>query len=473
MRNMRPITLLLLPLLCWGASNSGLDSAVDRARSLPGEFAADGLIRLAGVPDLPAAKRIELLKEAFQRAAEAQEPMRRYAAITRITGPAGYMNRAYAQEMDRMSLRMRAIEVMLPLDAPKARQMFLDIPALAIPRLSCTDFLVYDVSRYYTVLGTIGGHEVLKIVEPRIQEIASASQIEPAARMILALGATNDDFAAVVAALGGVLRRISGDDRAFTAAAALTGPAILDLAEECHKRKLSPIPLLEAYRTFLVANLSGPRCADNDLILSSQNAGGSQGPEGFFNDHLAQPPVIAIAPAEAAASKIDGAAEGLRGCEENECKALAARFRDLIMNPAGTALTPAQKTTPEWEEQLRQFLAAMDAWKAPDSADAARVYSEKAGIYEDLVAAAPPGGRPQEMVVQATLDFVRQGQFQARNRIEWFLPINALIGRMELEPRGIGRLLPLLRAANDPVISFYADLDALAPRGPAPLMSLL
>ena len=103
---------------------------------------------------------------------------------------------------------------------------------------------------------------------------------------------------------------------------------------------------------------------------------------------------------------------------------------------------------------------------------AAEVYREKSGVYSDLLAIAPPG-RMQELVVQATLDFVRRGEFQARNRMEWFLPANVLIGRMELEPLGIGKLLPRLRAVDDAVISLYLDLETVAPRGPGSVMPLL
>jgi len=454
--------VFLLPVLCFAASNPSLDGLIDRAHGLPGEFAADALIRLASLKDVPAARRIQLLQDAFHRAGEAQEPLKRRAGVARLAGAAAYMNRAYAQDLDGMSLRMRAIEAVMPLDPAKARALFQDVPTLHVPAVPCTEFLTYDVSRYYAVLGRLGAREPLKMVEPRIQEITSPVQVEPAARMILALHTGNEDFRALVAALGGVVRRISGDDRSFAPTVVATGPAILDLVEESRARGIPADTLTQAYRMYLVANYAGPRCADTSLPDT---------PLQFFNEHLAADPVQPIGDSEAAPTKKDAAADGLRTCQEADCRNLTDQMRGLMMNAGNRAYSDSEKASPEWQEKLRQYLAAVENWKG-DSTTGAQVYREKSGLYSDLLAITPPG-RMQETVVQATLDFVRAGEYQARNRMEWFLPANVLIGRMELEPLGLGKLAPRVRTANDPVVSFYLDLESIAPRGPQPVMALL
>jgi hypothetical protein len=82
-------------------------------------------------------------------------------------------------------------------------------------------------------------------------------------------------------------------------------------------------------------------------------------------------------------------------------------------------------------------------------------------------------GPERERVLRALLDYVKQNQFQAENRMEWFLPVNTLIGRASLDPLGLGRLMDELRRVNDPVIALYANLEAAAPRGAERILPLL
>lgn len=79
----------------------------------------------------------------------------------------------------------------------------------------------------------------------------------------------------------------------------------------------------------------------------------------------------------------------------------------------------------------------------------------------------------QEEVVAAMQAFVETSGFEKESRIEWFLPMNVLIGRMALDPLGIGRFAGHLRQSSNPVIALYAALEAAAPRPPSLIMALL
>ncbi|MGA2150447.1 MAG: hypothetical protein ABSH49_36470, partial [Bryobacteraceae bacterium] len=115
-------------------------SILDQARKAPGEFAADSLIRLASLDSLDKPKRIALLEEAFGRAGEAKQALKRRVAITRVAGPARFLARAYNQDLDALSLRLRVIEALLPLDARKARELALKIPPPQVPKTACGEF---------------------------------------------------------------------------------------------------------------------------------------------------------------------------------------------------------------------------------------------------------------------------------------------------------------------------------------------
>jgi hypothetical protein len=82
-------------------------------------------------------------------------------------------------------------------------------------------------------------------------------------------------------------------------------------------------------------------------------------------------------------------------------------------------------------------------------------------------------GPDRELALRATLDYLKQNRFQRENRLEWFLPVSALIGRVALDPAGAGRVAEELRQADDPTIALYANLERVAPRTPDRILPLL
>src|SRR5581483_902694 len=112
---------LAISLVCgvWAAAPSEVAGLIDMARAAPPEFAADALIRIAASGGIDKAKKAALLEEAFQTAQSAQQPYKRRIALAKTGGPVRFVNSAYAQEIDSLSLRLRAIEALLPIDARK------------------------------------------------------------------------------------------------------------------------------------------------------------------------------------------------------------------------------------------------------------------------------------------------------------------------------------------------------------------
>ena len=105
--------LIVLPVvsILWGESVPGInvEAAVDLTRGAPPELASDALIRLANLDRLEKKRRIELLNQAFDLGAGASQNYKRRATAVQASGPAAFLQRAYAQNLDRMSLRLRAI----------------------------------------------------------------------------------------------------------------------------------------------------------------------------------------------------------------------------------------------------------------------------------------------------------------------------------------------------------------------------
>ena len=492
---MKTLAAILLPMLCAAAeAPAGIDALLDAARAAPPEFAADAAIRIAALDGLEKARKIKLLEQAFQRASGAQQPYKRHAAFVLAGTPSGLLNRAYGQDLDAMSLRLRAIDALLPLDRQKARKLFLRTPPPKIPRLTCDDFLIYDVGRFYDTLGSIArqtftAQEVqagapFRLLEQFVGAIASPVQVGPVAGMLAATSVKDAEFRALASLFAEALGKISGDDRSFTYSLP-AGKQILALVEESKRRQYSPLPLLEAYRLYLVNNLAAARCADDDSMLGYSASFGlvtgqtidqqAQDAVEFFNRSLRMAPLQPIQEQEAMALRSEGAATGLRACDDAECRAIAEQYRGLLFGENGALYTAERKSTPEWRGKVRDFLSALARWQEGASGarpTAAEHFRLKSATYGDLLSLVSDGS-DRELVARAMLDYLKHNRFEREDRMEWFLPVSALIGRVALDPLEMGRLKDELRKVDDPIIALYANLEALAPRTPGQIVPLL
>jgi hypothetical protein len=464
--------------ILWGDSLPALpiEPVVDMARGAPPELASDALIRLASLDRLEKKRRIELLNQAFDLAAGAVQPFKRRPALVQPAGPAGFLGRAYAQDLDALSLRLRAVEGLLLVDPRAAREHFEEIPPLQLPPLGCEDFLVYDVSRFYKVLGRVAAEsfsakeardgQPSKFLARYIGLIASPSQIAPAARLLAAAAIPDSDFQMLATAFAGAVSRIAGDDRSFTHAAREAGPEIQELAKIGERRApLSPTVLLGAYRIFLVNHLTGPRC---EPLESS----GDSDPAAFFNERLRIPVLPPIGETELTPSKVEGKAKGLTWCESPECRAIRDQFRTVVFGPDGEAFRQEEREKKEWQARARDFLAALSLWDHSTNATPSDYFREKIGFYGDLLAVVP-NGETREYVLRSILAFLIQSRPGPEERIEWYLPVVQLVGRVTLDPLGLGRLASDLRQANDPAIALEIGVEQIVPHPVNEFMLLL
>jgi len=480
---MKTPVLFLFPLLLLGATGSSDSNTIlNLARKAPPEFAADAMIRLASNEKLDTRARVKWLTEAFRRAAGAQHPLKLRASITRSGGTGGFLERAYQQDLDTLSLRLRVVQQMLPLDSAKATKLFLEIARPAVPPVRCEEIVVYDVGRYYEgldAISKIAHRDVAKLLKNRVGGIASPAQIAPVARLLAHAGLKDADLDAFALSLAASLREISGDDRSFTYYATPTGPAILDLVEELKRRHLSPLPLAEAYRLYLVHHLSGDRCADDHLINTGPmtlNLATGQPSEVlgwsasvFFKEKILLPPLKPLSEQETTPHTLEGLAPAAHSCQDAPCQHVGELARDLAFSPDGEPLLESQHNTDAWRARLKDTLAALEAWQPADG-QADEVFREKTWVYNNLYAMS--SGASRDSVLRSWLNNLKQSRATVSDRAQWFLPVNALIGRAGLDPGNI-KLAELLRAQDDPVIALYVRLEPLAPRGPDKVLPLL
>ncbi len=480
---MKILALVFAPL-CLAVSAAPADIAplIDAAGSMPPEVAADSLIRLSSTNQLETTRKIELLEMAFQRASGAQQPYRHRSALARNDGLAAYWNRVYAQDLDGLTLQVRAVSAMLPLDSRKALELFSRIAPLKLPHLTCEEYLVYDVDGFYRLLGGMARESSAPgtLLKPYAAAIASPMQVGPMLRVILDAKLSNSDLETLTNTFSAALGKIGGDDRSFTYAHSI-GKDVLDLVNELKQRQLSPLRLIEAYRLYLIWNLSAPRCADNDVmqggrqsfsLVTGQPTDQQAGDViGFFNSKLRLPPLQPIGEAEATPARLEGAATGLRMCQDSECRGAVDRLRSLVIGANGIPYRPNERGTPEWHTKLRAFLTSLEDWKKNAAGTHAEFFREKAQIYIELLNLTD--GPNRETVMRSLLAFAAPSEMRNTNRLEWFLPINAVIARLSLDPAGLSKFGEELRQSKDPVIAFCARVEAAAPRSPDRVLPIL
>jgi hypothetical protein len=402
----------------------------DRARALPAEFAADALLRIADAPTVTdVAWKREVVEDAFRLAAGAQQPFAR----RNWTGkPGSLFDKAYAQGLDVNTLQSRAVHAMLAIDYKEARELFGEIPTPQIPRLTCDDALVYDVSTFYATAGEVAARafsakevsqeEPFHLLQRYAADVTSPVQIAPIARMLVGASLKPAQFEALVGSFAGALLQLASDDRSFSAAN--SGDADADLGGlpgECARRKINSQPLLDAWRTYVARQQGGTRCADS--------ATPTMQPSGQ--------------------------------CVSPECRKLAAQFGSLVVSPNGFGLTPEQKATSEWGAKLRQYLADLAAWTDDD--DPGEYFEFKSRFYSELFNLAPDGPE-RDLLLSTLLAWLQQSDYQHDHRVEWFYPVNALIIHAFSDPAAMSATVRELRRASDAAISLYAQLEQLLPR---------
>jgi hypothetical protein len=457
-------------------SSTAIDSVVDLARGAPAELASDALIRVASLDQLPKNRRIELLDQAFQSAAASLVPYKKRLALTRNQGPSGFLDHANALDLDALSLRLRAVEALLPLDPQRARARFEEIPPLDLPDLTCDDFMAYDLSRYYRVLAAVAA-QTFKLKEVREEEqlkflarhlnINYPAQVAPAAQMLAGnLPVPDSAFQSFVTTFAGTLNHIGGDDRSFTDAARETGSAISALAQASARRGLAPVVVLGAYREFLVNHLTAARCEELD------GTGSSADPADYFNLHLRTAAVGAIDDSERTASKREGKPKGLASCDSNECQDIRAQYQSLIIKGNGQAYQESERQSLDWQIRVRDFLSALASWNESSGAPPLQHFREKIDFYNQLVAIVPTS-ETRDYIFSSMLSFLIASRPSGEDQIEWYLPVIQLVGRIALDPRASERAAADLRQANDSAIALEMALELVAPHPVNEFMLLL
>jgi hypothetical protein len=444
-----------------------IEALAHRAQALPAEFAADVLLRLAAsarVRDIDWKR--ELIEDGWNRTYAVQEPFRRTAPAAPSDTRAAALSRAYDTGLDRVSLQTRAARAMAPISASRAREIFEWIDFELKPS-ACQDALVPALDDYYETLAAIARStfgtspddraEALFYFELFMWKATYPSEMASVVKAVQRYRATREDAQYLESVLGWMFDRGERAPREF---ATVGDELISKIAQvDDSDRQLGVIggPLLRGARRYLVAQASGPRCADSQAETRAAAA---------FNRL-----------ADRRAANVTGLLQ-IAGSETRPARVLSPVSHDFLWQTAdsrrlrdeGSALfgdrkgqTPmAVKRTKPWQDRAEAFLADLEHWVGAREPSERDYLYEKAVLLTGLTEIASDGPLLAR-AIGTSVNFLRTSAGRLPPGL-WFTHVSRMLDLA----RGPSRRLVLdaFDSSGEPSLATYSHLERL--RTPVP-----
>ena len=444
---------------------------VDQARALPPEFSADTLLRIAGSPLVtePAWKR-ELIEEAFRTGSHAQLPFRRRG------GPytdERTSHEAWDHGLEALTLQTRAVEAMILLDPLRARTMYEEIVLPGLGNPTCQEILTPNVDAYYetalkvfergyTEKERLKG-EPLHLLESRVQTMQAPEQVPPVSKLILGANVTPAERERLRGSFAVALDRVKGSDRVY----ARTEFDLARMLAGVLRTGDTAGALMAAMRSYLVRQVSGPRCSES---FSAKNVGNSVRDFNLLvqqlNDGGAD--YTKISPEESTPLKDEGTYKDDQFWQSPRSKQVLDALkwlnhgnRDL---PGDNRFwTLEERSTMEWNTHYLDTLKLIEGWKPDEEPAPEDYYAMKAHAYMLLAGLVPPG-KARDNAMGIYRSFLEQSYFLIENHNFWFTDVGFMLNtaRAAKDPNDRNWMLDELSRSANPVIALCARLEELS-----------
>jgi hypothetical protein len=431
-------------------------SLLEQCRDVPAEFGAHCILHLLEAEAIPGKEwRLDTATEALQLANSA-----RHAAPRRLApGLRGYDSRgslwhaAYSQGLDRLTLSLRAIEHLRRVDPAKAVEAFARIPRPAVAASTCADPLVDDFSAWYAAAGRLGAKPL-----PILQTIQSHVEIAPAIGLILETASDSESLEALAAALATRLGKLPADDRTFNAALFHAPRGLQQLRQILTSRELSTAPLDEGWLRWMRNGLAAPACAE------TREPGGPADArdEAFALFNRIFPPLEP----ELRKPSGDSVAADMGPFAENDAtRRQSALLRQLLFGGRGTALSDADKNTPEWRQSLDEFMQSIEGRTQSGDESAIEFFYRQSQLWAGVLMVAPAGAAREKALTQY-IGFLLADAPHIDPAILFSQVASLVESTRSLHGAGFSRTLEALEQSGHPVLRLYAQLEAAYPTRP-------
>jgi hypothetical protein len=431
------------------------------AASVPPEFEADILLKLSSLSKVDKEWRRELLDTAFMRAYAAPEQHRR--ATTQQIPPEsrqGAQVFAYATALTRVTLQVRAVELMVFLDPLHARDLFEWIDLNLGPGV-CTDPLVPSVDEYYTALGQIARlayrnhYDALNFFELYLWRAHLPSEMPAVARAIQRYPRSRDEAAYLEGLFRLILLGSTSDPPGFSSAALDITAKMTDLQIDDTGMGVLGSNVMEALRSYILAQFKAPRCADNataPVLPSTFNAAVRRAKADFD-----------VRPMDADAARLPTTAAGATRIDEYWQTGDARRLHDAaarLRGPGAVAYSLRVRQTPEWRAQADQLLTDVEKCGGASEPAARDFFYQKSVLFIWLIDLIPRG-ELHTRAVRGFIEFLRRSETDVNRRMLWFAFVNRLLEMTHGPFRA--EVLAAMEESHQPVIALYARLERVTP----------
>jgi hypothetical protein len=439
-----------------------LTDLISDARGLPPEFAADALIRLSGSSQLSPAIRRELLDEAFMRAFAAHDPYRRSTTVSLQPESRQSAQRlAYDTGLTRLTLQVRAAQLLAFTDAPRARELFEWIDLALAPGV-CEDPLVAAVDEYYSALSLLARTafgtdraEAMRFFERHLWRARLPSELPAVARAVQRFRPTLDEAIYLESVVRWILEGSARDPRGFSSANLDIVSRVADLQQTDHRQGVPGWYLLDGLRGYLLSQLAGPRCADStteQMVAPAFNGVvgriGAAREVDMIDERTIQPSKLL------AAARIDY-------YWQTPDSWRLYRTEERLRTDGKTVFPEAVRQTKEWRDQADLLLTDIEQWAGRREASERDFFYQKARLFTGLVDLTPPGV-VRTRGIRAFIDFLRHTDTDRDRRPLWFALLNRFLEVARSDPSR--EMFAALEESRHPVLSVYARLDRATAR---------
>ncbi len=101
----------------------------------------------------------------------------------------------------------------------------------------------------------------------------------------------------------------------------------------------------------------------------------------------------------------------------------------------GKLLTEAERSSPEWQQRLTDYLSAVAAWSPSEDESEADYYNEKSLVFIALVELIPPGPE-RDKTLNIFVDFVSNSSFEQHSPVEWYFQAKSMLDRARITNNG-------------------------------------
>jgi hypothetical protein len=416
----------------------------DQLSSIPVEYHADLFFSmLSKEPNaLSLPSQIRLLRELFERAPTAQNQVPVSDAVIERESTFSHQRTLDSSRVPFNTLDIQARTVsLLRSRSPVLSWNLLQQISLPTRRTDCTDGNTPNLTPYYQVMvsslnaikSTVvpDGRTKVAYLLQQINEITAPSQLQAFAKSVVTLDLSSNQKIPLFEAIVNRTGAINGSDREMFGAEnpenvdRLLTPSIAGLVESEKSDDISPVPLLRAYRAFLVRNLHTTACADStsDRIAEATSFNALD-PELIGEDPK---PVRTLLPQELTPTSLAGVAKNEIIENDGRVSKQMRRIGQIWManQKAMYQSNSTEYLQPNPSDVQDVLKYASDLAKNDSLSDIAR-FEEQSGTLQNLVIALPPGPSFKD-AIDAEVALLNLNPIEQQYPLSWLRTFRELI----------------------------------------------